>query len=80
MRLNGQTPVEKYKQMQRELASGWNTWDTRSVLTHVFLPYGSAIDLNLINADNERAGSFKIGDRNPDTPIMHPGRYRGYGK
>jgi hypothetical protein len=73
MRINGQTPAERYDKMQRELASGWNTWDTRSVLTHVFLPYGSAIDLNLINADNERADVFRIGDRNPDAPVMRPG-------
>jgi hypothetical protein len=77
MQLNGQTPDERYSQMQRELASGWNTWDTRSVLTHVFLPYGSAIDLNLIGADSKRVNTFKIGDRSPDAPLMHPG-YHSY--
>jgi hypothetical protein len=73
VQLNGQTPAEKYGQIQRELASGWNTWDTRSVLTHVFLPYGSAIDLNLISAYNKRANSCKIGERDINTPVMHPG-------
>ena len=32
------TPREYYNEMQRKLASGWNTWNTRSVLSHVFLP------------------------------------------
>jgi hypothetical protein len=73
IQLNGQTPDERYRQMQRELASGWNTWDTRSVLTHVFLPYGSAIDLNLINSDGKRADVFRIGERGHDAPVMHPG-------
>ncbi|MDR0386146.1 MAG: hypothetical protein LBH60_08730 [Prevotellaceae bacterium] len=70
---NGQTPAERYEQMQRNLANGWNTWDTRSVLTHVFLPYGSAIDLNLTSADSSRVDVFRIGDRKADAPVMHPG-------
>ncbi|KAA6310794.1 hypothetical protein EZS27_037967, partial [termite gut metagenome] len=47
--VQGQSPAKRYEQMQRGLSSGWNTWDTRSVLTHVLLPYGAAIDLNLTN-------------------------------
>jgi hypothetical protein len=74
-RLNGQTPAERYSRMQRELASGWNTWDTRSVLTHVFLPYGAAIDLNLMNAAGQRADVFRIGERSADAPVMHPGSH-----
>jgi hypothetical protein len=30
-----------------ELAKGWNTWDTHSVLSHVLLPEGLAINLQL---------------------------------
>jgi hypothetical protein len=30
-----------------ELAKGWNTWNTRSVLSHVLLPEGFAINLQL---------------------------------
>jgi hypothetical protein len=30
-----------------ELAKGWNTWNTRSVLSHVLLPEGLAINLQL---------------------------------
>lgn len=62
-------PEEEYKKIQTQLASGWNTWDTRSVLTHVLLPYGAAIDLNLIDSDEERINAFRIGGK----PVMHPG-------
>ncbi|GHT39623.1 hypothetical protein AGMMS49965_06150 [Bacteroidia bacterium] len=71
----GQVPIERYKQMQRELATGWNTWDTRSVLTHVLLPYGIAVDLNLTNAGGDRVNTFQIGDRKKDSPVMHPGAH-----
>jgi hypothetical protein len=71
----GQTPAERYNKMQRELATGWNTWDTRSVLTHVLLPYGAAVDLNLLDMDNKRASVFQIGDRREDAPVMHPGSH-----
>ncbi len=41
----GQRSVE-YEQVQKRLASGWNTWNTHSVLSHVLLPEGLAINLN----------------------------------
>lgn len=28
-----------YAAVQKQLARGWNTWDVRSVLTHVYMPY-----------------------------------------
>jgi hypothetical protein len=61
--------------MQRGLATGWNTWDTRSVLTHVLLPYGAAIDLNLTDTAGRRAGMFRIGNSNADAPVMRPGAH-----
>jgi putative isomerase len=36
--------------LKTKLAKGWNTWDTRSVMTHVLLPEGFAIDLQLKDA------------------------------
>jgi neutral trehalase len=33
--------------LNAELAKGWNTWDTNSVLTHVLLPEGLAVSLQL---------------------------------
>jgi hypothetical protein len=37
----------EYQSLQRRLARGWNTWDVNSVTTHVLLPEGLAIHLNL---------------------------------
>ncbi|MCC6680771.1 MAG: hypothetical protein IT445_07700 [Phycisphaeraceae bacterium] len=37
--------------MHRELARGWNTWDTHSVLRHVLLPEGLAISLGVAAHD-----------------------------
>jgi hypothetical protein len=64
-------PQEEYKKLQAELAAGWNTWDTRSVLTQVLLPYGAAIDLNLSNSEGDRINTFRIGGQ----PTMHPGAH-----
>lgn len=33
--------------LNAELAKGWNTWDTNSVLTHILLPEGLAVSLQL---------------------------------
>jgi len=35
-----------------ELAKGWNTWNTRSVLSHVLLPEGLAINLQLRDGES----------------------------
>ena len=34
-----------YEALQKRLAQGWNTWNTRSVLSHVLLPEGFALNL-----------------------------------
>jgi hypothetical protein len=36
--------------MQKKLCSGWNTWNTNSVLSHVYLPEGFAINLAFKNS------------------------------
>lgn len=35
----------EYRVVQTRLQAGWNTWDSRSVLTHVLLPEGFALQL-----------------------------------
>jgi hypothetical protein len=69
-----------YDEMQRSVARGWNTWDTRSVLRHVLLPYGVAIDISLASADGKRVDRFFIGDREEGSAQMRPGAhsYNGY--
>ncbi|WP_198165931.1 MGH1-like glycoside hydrolase domain-containing protein [Agromyces laixinhei] len=39
-------PAE-YRSLQTRLATGWNTWDTRSVLSHVHLPDGLVVSLGI---------------------------------
>lgn len=64
---------QHYEQLQRRLAQGWNTWDVRSVLTQVYLPYALAIDLQVEDADGHRHRRFRIGDRAQDAPLLTPG-------
>jgi hypothetical protein len=40
-------PSAEYRGVQARLATGWNTWDTRSVLSHVHLPEGLVIGLGI---------------------------------
>jgi len=68
-------PEKLYDRMQRNIAKGWNTWDTRSVLTHVLLPYGAAIDVNIADKAGNRARTFLIGERRDDAPLLRPGAH-----
>lgn len=42
-------PDANYAAVQQRLASGWNTWDTHSVLTHALLPEGLSISIGVLN-------------------------------
>ena len=66
------TPEQRYSDLQRTLAKGWNTWDVRSVLTHVYLPNALAVDITLEDSKGHRASRFRIGDRGTDAPVLHP--------
>ena len=53
---NGKSPSgpndrsgSEWAAMKTRLAKGWNTWDTRSVLSHVLLPAGFSISLQLVS-------------------------------
>lgn len=39
--------MHPYDQLRRSISRGWNTWNTRSVLSHVQLPSGFAINLGI---------------------------------
>ena len=43
----GQSAQARYDSLQARLARGWNTWNTASVLSHVWLPEGFALNLTL---------------------------------
>jgi len=40
----------QYRELQKRVARGWNTWNTASVLSHAHLPEGFAITLGLKNS------------------------------
>ncbi len=40
----------QYRELQKRVARGWNTWNTMSVLSHAHLPEGFAITLGLKNS------------------------------
>ncbi len=66
--------MSKYAALQRRLALGWNTWNTRSVLSHVHLPEGMALNLGL---KEYTSGAYLkealIGRRGPDAEVVYPG-------
>ncbi|MFP4547827.1 MAG: hypothetical protein ACLFQM_06815, partial [Fidelibacterota bacterium] len=48
------TPLEKYQQLSASITSGWNTWDNRSILSHVLLPEGLAFQLIIEDTLNNK--------------------------
>ncbi len=65
--------------MKLELARGWNTWNVRSVLSHVLLPEGIAINLGLKTYNHGRClrealiGRKATGKNARDTEQVLPG-------
>ncbi|MFW6257250.1 MAG: hypothetical protein ACOC11_00565, partial [Prolixibacteraceae bacterium] len=54
--------------VKNEILSGWNTWDSRSVLTHVLLPEGLAIVIGLEDTvTGKYQREFFTGNRIPGT-------------
>lgn len=71
-------PVSKeYRQVQRHLTEGWNTWDVNSVLTHVLLPDGLAIHIGLAHNATGSGDAFLsgalIGRLTPKAEQVMPG-------
>jgi len=70
-----QTGISKeYAGLKKELARGWNTWDTRSVITHVLLPECFALRLQI--RDKETGKTLEqalIGRRGRDEEDVRPG-------
>ena len=63
-----------YAQVQRELACGWNTWNTRSVLSHVHLPSGFALNLGIKEYRNGfMLTEALIGRRGDGAEVIRPG-------
>ncbi|MEI8114698.1 MAG: hypothetical protein WCI54_13770, partial [Bacteroidia bacterium] len=74
------TPEQKYKAIQTKLQTCWGTFNHKSVLSHVLLPEGFAmnvgIKLHQNNADNYLKEAF-ISSRGPRPEKITPG-YKAY--
>jgi neutral trehalase len=44
--------TKEYGDLQKKIASGWNTWYNNSMISHVLLPYGFAINICLTKPGN----------------------------
>ncbi len=67
----------EYDAVQKVLARGWNTWDTNSVLTQVYLPEGLAIHVGLKHNSTLNGDAFLqtalIGRFGKDAEVVTPG-------
>jgi hypothetical protein len=67
---------EAYRAVQERLTRGWNTWDSPSVLRHVRLPEGFAIDLAFKQhawIEERYLRTALIGRTAPDAERVRPG-------
>ncbi|HZF64152.1 MAG TPA: trehalase family glycosidase [Chitinophagaceae bacterium] len=67
---------DRYKKMQRGMASGWNTFNTQSVISHVKLPEGLAINLRFKNnnlSDNRFLHESYFSEKQPRPEHVVPG-------
>ena len=74
--LHATTRPAEYQQVQKRLASGWNTWDPRSVLLQVLLPEGLAIrtELHEQQPSGEQVMEYaQIGRTEKDAEIVRMG-------
>jgi putative isomerase len=63
-----------YADLKTRLAHGWNTWNTRSVLSHVLLPEGFALNLGLKDYASRRyLKEAFVGQKDPQAEQIHPG-------
>ena len=74
------TPLKSEKRTQK-IAQGWNTWNTRNVLSHVLLPECFAIDLQLQDTKSEKTlkevliGQSRDGEKIIPGPHSYNGSY-----
>jgi hypothetical protein len=51
------------RQLQRNLARGWNTWDVNSMTTYVLLPEGLGTHVGFFNEANDLSHEFLRNNR-----------------
>ena len=68
--------VPEYQAIQERLQTGWNTWDSRSVLRYVLLPDGLAVNLGLKRhryLEQAHLTEALIGKREEGAEVVRPG-------
>lgn len=55
---NAGSSAAAYREVQKRLAQGWNTWDVNSMTTQVLLPEGLAIQIGLKHNTTEGGDAF----------------------
>lgn len=65
-------PVRNYYRMLDSLRTGWNTWDTRSMFTQLYLPEAFSVKLALVDAKGEVAEDLRAGNPRQDAAYVHP--------
>jgi putative isomerase len=66
--------MSAYDELKGRLVRGWNTWNTRSVLSHVLLPEGFALNLGIKDcASRNYLKEALIGRRGEQDEQIHPG-------
>ena len=66
----------EYREIQGRLASGWNTWDSRSVMRFVRLPDGLTVDLGLKRnswLEEDHLEEALVGRSDPEAERIRPG-------
>jgi hypothetical protein len=48
----------QYRELQRKLAQGWNTWDVNSMIAYVLLPEGLGLHVGFLNNGNDFGHEF----------------------
>ena len=67
-------PQAQYAKLKNDLAAGWNTWNTRSVLSHVLLPSAFSLNLELVDgAADSVLREALIGRRGENVETVRPG-------
>jgi len=70
--VNWKEQSKNYIQLSEKLKKGWNTWDTRNVLSQVYMPDGFAITLD-INIGNMKISGLKLGSVEENNVEITPG-------
>jgi hypothetical protein len=69
---DGEMPVRHYYRMLDSLRTGWNTWDTRSMFTQLYLPEAFSVKVALVDGDGIVADDLRAGNPRKDAAYVHP--------